>query len=263
MVYIRICNSFGLIFMVVIINFYKRKVYSTDNEHNAVGLRLRELRKYFGLNQTEMAASLDLGQAGYSDLERGKSNLSFKTIKSLQLKYNVDLNWLFSGGSDLNVGNDRASVSVCNSPQILCPHPVNAGIPFAHTQEWLSDPLHVSIPGVGGSLVVFLVDGISMMPGVEPGCYLGCRKLADRSDLKLESTYVVVARHGLWLKRLSTIRKGRVTLASDNADFPSFEVEEDEIYELFLPIVKITPYDPTLKSPSFMDSYIQFLSRKV
>src|SRR5690606_31873864 len=56
--------------------------------------RIKFIRKSLNLNQEQFASSLGLTQGGYSDIERGKNNISNKTKLSLKNVYNINLHRL-------------------------------------------------------------------------------------------------------------------------------------------------------------------------
>lgn len=59
--------------------------------------RLKDFRKSFSLNQTEFCKPLGLLQGSYSDIERGKSSITFKMVKELIKVYDLNPLWLFTG----------------------------------------------------------------------------------------------------------------------------------------------------------------------
>ena len=64
-------------------------------------MNLLKLRKTLKLNQTELAGTLGLTQAGYSLYERGDRQMGYITIIRLAKIYNVNLNWLFLDEGDM------------------------------------------------------------------------------------------------------------------------------------------------------------------
>lgn len=63
--------------------------------------RIKIIRKSLNLNQEQFASSLGLTQGGYSDIERGKNNISNKTKLSLKSVYNINLHWLETGSGEM------------------------------------------------------------------------------------------------------------------------------------------------------------------
>lgn len=51
--------------------------------------------------QVEFASSIGLTQAGYSDIERGKNNVSGKIKILLKREHNVNVSWLESGEGEM------------------------------------------------------------------------------------------------------------------------------------------------------------------
>jgi len=62
-----------------------------------IGLRLRGYRKDSGKTQGKFGESLGLTQGGYSDLERGKNNLTTRIKYMLEEIYNINIDYLETG----------------------------------------------------------------------------------------------------------------------------------------------------------------------
>jgi transcriptional regulator with XRE-family HTH domain len=65
-----------------------------------IALRLKEYRKASGKTQEEFGQSLGLTQGGYSDLERGKNNLTARIKHMLEEVYNINIDYLETGQGD-------------------------------------------------------------------------------------------------------------------------------------------------------------------
>ena len=63
--------------------------------------RLKFVRKILNKTQVEFASSIGLTQAGYSDIERGKNNVSGKVKILLKREHNVNIGWLESGDGEM------------------------------------------------------------------------------------------------------------------------------------------------------------------
>ena len=63
--------------------------------------RLKIVRKFLNRTQVDFATSIGLTQAGYSDIERGKNNVSGKVKILLKREHNVNLEWLESGDGEM------------------------------------------------------------------------------------------------------------------------------------------------------------------
>jgi len=67
--------------------------------------RLKIIRKVLKLKQMVFAASIGLTQGGYSDIERGKNNISGKIKLFLKNEHNINLNWLETGKGEMFMVN--------------------------------------------------------------------------------------------------------------------------------------------------------------
>lgn len=59
--------------------------------------RIKELRKSFGLSQSEFANRIGIGQTGISSIERGNSTVTDRTISQIVNSFGVDEHWLRTG----------------------------------------------------------------------------------------------------------------------------------------------------------------------
>ena len=63
--------------------------------------RLKFVRKFLNKTQVDFASSIGLTQAGYSDIERGKNNVSGKVKILLKREHSVNLSWLETGEGEM------------------------------------------------------------------------------------------------------------------------------------------------------------------
>lgn len=63
--------------------------------------RLKNVRKFLNKTQVEFASSIGLTQAGYSDIERGKNNVSGKVKILLRIEHNINVAWIESGEGEM------------------------------------------------------------------------------------------------------------------------------------------------------------------
>lgn len=63
--------------------------------------RLKIVRGFLNKTQVDFASSIGLTQAGYSDIERGKNNVSGKIKILLKREHQVNVTWLESGEGDM------------------------------------------------------------------------------------------------------------------------------------------------------------------
>lgn len=61
------------------------------------GKRVLEVRKSKGMNQTDFASSLTMGQSALAMIERGQRELTEKNAKLICLTYDISYEWLMYG----------------------------------------------------------------------------------------------------------------------------------------------------------------------
>lgn len=76
-------------------------MYKPEYERITKGRRIKDFRESLGMKQGEFAESLGMKQGSYSDIERGRNDLSPKFIYYLVNNYNINLNWLFTGQGEM------------------------------------------------------------------------------------------------------------------------------------------------------------------
>lgn len=63
--------------------------------------RLKELREYLNLSQTELSTRIRLNQSYYSQIERGQAKLNDRIIKLICDEFNVCEDWLRGAETDM------------------------------------------------------------------------------------------------------------------------------------------------------------------
>jgi transcriptional regulator with XRE-family HTH domain len=69
--------------------------------HMTENQRLKIIRKFLKVTQVDFGASLGLTQAGYSDIETGRNNISRKIKIILKKEHNINLRWLETGEGEM------------------------------------------------------------------------------------------------------------------------------------------------------------------
>jgi transcriptional regulator with XRE-family HTH domain len=84
-----------------IVALVKRAAVSSEQEIDpkAVGERLRALRAGLSMSQTAVASALGVAKTTYADWEIGLRLPTVEAAYRLQFQFNVDIDWLFWGGS--------------------------------------------------------------------------------------------------------------------------------------------------------------------
>ncbi|EMJ5758543.1 helix-turn-helix transcriptional regulator [Clostridioides difficile] len=73
--------------------------------------RVRELRKYLNLNQSDFGSKIGLKQATVGQIETGVRNLTDRNFSLICEKYNVNEKWLRHGIGDIFIENDNTIIS--------------------------------------------------------------------------------------------------------------------------------------------------------
>lgn len=79
--------------------------------------RLKIFRKSLNLTQIQFCKTLGLQQGSYSDIERGKSFPTFKTIKDLIQKHQLNPLWLFTGLGDMRLDDKSVNFAMEDAAQ--------------------------------------------------------------------------------------------------------------------------------------------------
>ena len=69
--------------------------------------RIRQIRKFFKLNQKEFAKQIGLKQSSISHLEKEGSTVTEQNIKTICFQFNIDENWLRYGIGKMLIENEK------------------------------------------------------------------------------------------------------------------------------------------------------------
>lgn len=100
-----------------------------------------------------------------------------------------------------------------------------------------------SLPGKryqSGTFRCFEVEGDSMRGSLRPGEWVISRYIDDFTQIRDNFVYVVITQEGVIVKRvLNRIKeRGRLVFKSDNPAYPLFELEPDQVREIWLGVGK-------------------------
>lgn len=99
-----------------------------------------------------------------------------------------------------------------------------------------------------GSFRSFEVEGDSMEPVLNSGEIVVCSKLEDQAlwqnNIKTGYVYVVITQNDIVVKRVINLLKDEKTiqLVSDNTSYPDIIVQQEDIHEIWLVKMKISPF---------------------
>jgi transcriptional regulator with XRE-family HTH domain len=74
---------------------------------NTIGLKLKKLRKLFGITQEELSKNVDVDRSIISQVEIGKFNLTSENIKKIARYYHIPYDYFFEDDFNLIVENGK------------------------------------------------------------------------------------------------------------------------------------------------------------
>lgn len=209
----------------------------------SIPLNIKHLRKLKNISQTDLASVLGVGRTSIVGYEREDYEAPLSVCSKIAAYFGVTLDALVN--DDLTIWSQIPTTDLQNVQHsdngihnYLMPSPANAG---AAVISQLSDsPVQVYVPGLPrGTYRTFPVQGDSMEPYYWGGDYVVCSLVSDFREIKSWLHYVIIAREGVWLKGVSfTLNKA--TLISSNPFYEPFQIDNDEILEIWKPVRRIT-----------------------
>jgi transcriptional regulator with XRE-family HTH domain len=217
------------------------------------GQNLKYLRKLKGFTQEEFALKLQIKRSllGAYEEERAEPRIDVLEIVSDHFKISLD-NLLRKDLSETKgdyLAKRRIQKLGSESNLIhFVPMKAAAGYLAGYADEEFIDELNTfTLPMMGsGQFRAFEIIGESMLPTPSGSIIVG-QKINGLDDVKQNGAYIVVSRsEGIVYKRLSkNIRtKNKVTLTSDNQSYQPYDMNIEEILELWqaqMVITKVTP----------------------
>jgi transcriptional regulator with XRE-family HTH domain len=82
------------------------------NLNNIIGKRIRQVRKNLGLKQDKFANQLGCGRSNISQIENGLFYPTAKSLIVLKSKFNVNLDWLFSGEGSMFIEENEKNIDL-------------------------------------------------------------------------------------------------------------------------------------------------------
>ena len=206
---------------------------------DSIAERLISIRQSQGVSQTALAKKLGIAQSTLSQLESGASVPGAELLSKLQVRYNIDINWLLNGEGTMYIDDqDRRDI-------VLVDVEAKAGyIDHKGSRDFLSSLGRYRVPGFDDveDGRIFEVEGDSMLPTLYPGDYIVCRE-KERPELVPENTLcVVISDDILVVKRVSYFEaeKGYLILRSDNSTYKPQMIPREDIQELWRVSGRIT-----------------------
>lgn len=202
---------------------------------NTEGLsaRVRQARKGLQKTQATFADELGITQGNLSLIESGKTILNLETLRKMKSLYGFSYSWIIEGMEDLHGGEDLMP---------LVDESAMAGYPANHHKSDFIHNLSIyRIPGFkDGNYRIFEIEGESMLPTFLPHDYIVSVKIDDLSKMVDGALCVIILKDAVLIKRLYHSGKNKLTLESDNLNYKSVQISNNEVKELWGVQAKLT-----------------------
>lgn len=206
------------------------------------GQNLKYLRKLKGLTQEEFANKLQIKRSLLGAYEEERAEPRIDVLEIISDQFGISLDELLRRDlSESNVSylsRRRQQKLGAESNQIhFVPIKAAAGYLAGYADEEFIDELNTfTLPMLGsGQYRAFEIIGDSMLPTPTGSIIVG-QKVASLEDVKQDMACIVVSRNeGIVYKRLSRNpkAKSKVTLTSDNPAYQPYNVNAEDILEMW------------------------------
>lgn len=209
------------------------------------GLNLKYLRKLRGWTQEEFAAKLNIKRSliGAYEEERADPRLDVLEIVADMFKLSLDELLLkdvsVSSGSGGYLAKRRQQKMMTADRNIIHFVPVKAAAGYMTgyaDSEFLDELNTFTLPMLsGGNYRAFEIIGDSMLPTPSGSIIVG-EKVDSIDDVKNNNAYIVISRsEGIVYKRIvkNNRSKAKVSLVSDNPNYQPYQVNTEDIVELW------------------------------
>jgi Predicted transcriptional regulators len=208
------------------------------------GQNLKYLRKLRGWTQEEFANKLGIKRSLLGAYEEERAEPRLEVLEIISEMFKVTLDELFLKDlSDNNVSSylsKRRQMKMLNAERNIIqfvPVKAAAGYLAGYADSEFIDELNTfTLPMLaGGNYRAFEIIGDSMMPTPSGSVIVG-EKIEAIDDTKNNMPHIVVSRsEGIVYKRIvkSNKSKNKITLVSDNPAYQPYQVNTDDILELW------------------------------
>ncbi|HEX8356576.1 MAG TPA: LexA family transcriptional regulator [Segetibacter sp.] len=207
------------------------------------GKNLKYLRKLRGWTQEEFAGKLKIKRSLVGAYEEERAEPKLEVLEIISSIFKITLDDLLlkdvssaKGSTYLDKRRQLKLTETTNQIQFV-PVKAAAGYLAGYADPDFIDELNTfTLPMLsGGNYRAFEIIGDSMLP-TQSGSVIVGEKLEDIENVKTSNTYIVVSRsEGIVYKRLlkNNRSKNKVTLVSDNPVYEPYQVNTEDIAEIW------------------------------
>jgi len=210
------------------------------------GLNLKYLRKLRGWTQEEFAARLNIKRSLLGAYEEERADPRLEVLEIVADIFRLSLDELLlkdvstlssGGGSYLQKRRQMKMASAERNVIHFVPVKAAAGYLTGYADSEFLDELNTfTLPMLtGGQYRAFEIIGDSMMPTPSGSIIVG-EKVESMDDVKNNHAYIVVSRNeGIVYKRIvkNNRTKNKITLVSDNPSYQPYQVNTEDVIELW------------------------------
>ncbi|UAY51467.1 XRE family transcriptional regulator [Ferruginibacter albus] len=207
------------------------------------GQNLKYLRKLRGWTQEEFAIKLGIKRSLIGAYEEERADPRLEVLEIVSEIFKVSLDELLlkdlnnSSGSYLAKRRMQKMMTADRNIIHFVPVKAAAGYLAGYADTEFIDELNTfTLPMLaGGNYRAFEIIGDSMLPTPSGSIIVG-EKIEDAENVKNSQAYIVVSRNeGIVYKRIekNNRAKGKLTLISDNPQYQPYQVNTDDIVELW------------------------------
>lgn len=215
--------------------------------------RFKEVREDLHMTQTEFAEVLGINNTT-ADIERGRTKLSGEVIKELLKQFKINPLWIYGESqqkylnlNQINVMPKVISVDTDgNDNMLLVNQRAAAGYP-QNIQEtgWQKNlpAFNLPLPEFRNATYRgFQVEGNSMEPNLQAGEWVLGKAMDNISYINEGKIYVIITFDSVLVKKLYRIPNdsSKIKLVSINPEYPPYDIEVEEIQELWQVNSKLT-----------------------
>lgn len=230
---------------------------------NLIRNNIKFLRKENHFTQEQLAEKIGIKRSLLGAYEEGRADPRLNNLLKVSEIFNVSVDLLL--GEDISQILDRDDKSITGRVKSrvlaitvdskgdenieLIPQKASAGYLNGYADpEYLEEMPKFKIPFLSknGSFRAFEISGDSMLP-VLPGTIIIGKYIENTSDIKNNRTYILLTdSEGIVYKRLRTsnIENGILELVSDNKNYSSYNVELQDVLEIWEAITFVSQNFP-------------------
>ena len=214
--------------------------------------RFIEIRRELGYTQAEFARILGISNTT-ADIERGRTKLSGKVVATLLKQFKINPLWLYGESTSMYLDTNKTNVipkvvtvdSSDNENMVL----VNAKAAAGYPQNIQDSSWYRQLPAFDLPLPEFRnatyrgfqVEGDSMLPNLKPDEWVLARALESVEHISPNKIYVVVLQDAVLVKKIEKLPgNSNILLISLNENYPPYEIEPQQIMELWEVSSKLT-----------------------